>query len=378
MKSIPLALLFVMSCGLLAQAGDLTIKGSDTMLVMNQELAQEYMKTHPGTNIQVSGGGSGVGIAALRNNTTDIAAASRLIKPKEVQDFLLNVGIQPIHYSVALDGICIFVNKSNPLNEITLANLGHIFHGDYTNWKEVGGPDLAINVYSRENTSGTYSFVKDEVLQGQDYSPRAQTLPGTAAVYDAVGKDTKGIGYGGIGYNKGVKVLKIKADANSPAYLPTEYNVDNKIYALSRSLNYYLNPRSNNPEADAYIQWVRSPAGQRVVVKAHYFALPGMLPHKKEHETAVAQDSSSSSATSSSSSEDSLAAREQALERKEAELKQKEAELAQEQAALQQQQQAAAPAPATTAPQPATPADASSNPMQTPTPAQPVTTPAPQ
>ncbi len=284
-------LLLVTATGLAAQDQNVTIKGSDTMLVMNQQLAQEYMKEFPGTNIQVSGGGSGVGIAALRDNTTDIAAASRLIKPKEVQDFLVNVGSEPSRFSAALDGIAIFVNTGNPIQELTIDQLGKIFHGDYTNWNQLGGPDEEIDVYSRENTSGTYSYVKDEVLKGADYTTRAQTLPGTAAVYDAVSKDPKGIGYGGIGYNKGVKLVSIKSDPSSPSWLPTEENVESQVYPLSRSLNYYLNPRTTNQQAMKFIQWVASPAGQDVVVKSGYFGLPKVV--AKADEKTTAPDSTS-------------------------------------------------------------------------------------
>lgn len=256
------------------QAGDLTIKGSDTMQVMNQSLAQGYMKTNPGVNLSVSGGGSGVGIAALLSNTTDIAAASRLVKPKEDQEFLLQTGVKPKHVPVALDGVAIFVNSSNPVSELTIAQLGKIFDGEFTSWKQVGGNDQPITVYSRETSSGTYSFIKDEVLAGKDYTSQAQTLQGTAAVYDAVSKDVQGIGYGGIGYNQGVKLLKVKADDKSPGYVPTEENVDKKLYPLARTLNYYLNPRTTNPDAIKYISWVLSPEGQKIVVSCGYYALP--------------------------------------------------------------------------------------------------------
>ncbi|PAW75557.1 MAG: hypothetical protein B9S32_17660 [Verrucomicrobia bacterium Tous-C9LFEB] len=261
-----------------ARAAEITIKGSDTMVILNQKWAQEYMKKHPDVNIQVTGGGSGTGIAALRNNTTDIAAASRLIKPKEIQDFLVNSGIKPIQYKTCLDGVAVFVNSSNPLTEISLPTLGKIFRGEITNWKQVGGSDQPIVLYSRESNSGTYAFFKEEVLQEKDFSPRAQTLAGTAALIDAISKDTKGIGYGGIGYSHGVKALKLRRTESDVATAPSQENVEGGIYPLSRSLNFYLNPRSTDPEIEKFVKWVRSAEGQKIVASVGYYPLPGILP----------------------------------------------------------------------------------------------------
>lgn len=266
------------AAGVSSRAAEITIKGSDTMVILNQKWAQEYMKKHPDVNIQVTGGGSGTGIAALRNNTTDIAAASRLIKPKEIQDFLVNSGIKPIQYKTCLDGVAVFVNASNPLNEISIPTLGKIFRGEITNWKQVGGPDQPIVLYSRESNSGTYAFFKEEVLLEKDYSPRAQTLAGTAALIDAVSKDTKGIGYGGIGYSHGVKALKLRRTDSDVATAPTQENVESGTYPLSRSLNFYLNPRSTAPEIEKFVKWVRGVEGQKIVALVGYYPLPGTLP----------------------------------------------------------------------------------------------------
>lgn len=260
-----------------ATASEITIKGSDTMVILNQKWAQEYMKSHPNVNIQVTGGGSGTGIAALRNNTTDIAAASRLIKPKEVQDFLVNSGIKPIQFKTALDGVAVFVNQNNPISEISIPTLSKIFRGEITNWKQVGGADQPIIVYSRESNSGTYAFFKEEVLLEKDFTPKAQTLAGTAALIDAISKDSKGIGYGGIGYSHGVKALKLRKTDTGAAVEPTQATVEAGTYPLSRSLNYYLNPRSNEPEIDKFIKWVRSEAGQKIVLQVGFFPLPGTI-----------------------------------------------------------------------------------------------------
>ena len=203
-----------------ALAGTVTVKGSDTMVVLGQRWAEEYMKKHPTTTIQVTGGGSGTGISALINGTTDVCEASRAMKDAEKKQLADKAGAPPVEITVAKDGLSVYVNDSNPLTELTMDQLKQIFTGKVDNWKDVGGADAKIIPYSRENSSGTYVFFKEHVLQNADYTPRAQAMPGTAAVVNAVVKEKFGIGYGGAAYAKGIKVLKVKKDAASPAIAP--------------------------------------------------------------------------------------------------------------------------------------------------------------
>src|SRR5436190_16902471 len=141
-------------------AGNITVKGSDTLVILAQKWAEIYMKKHPDTKIQVTGGGSGIGFAALQNNTTDIADASRPIKAAERAACIKAFGKSPREYKVALDGLSVYVHPDNPLNELTVDQLQLIFTGKARNWKELGGNDAPITVYSRENSSGTYEFFK--------------------------------------------------------------------------------------------------------------------------------------------------------------------------------------------------------------------------
>src|SRR5690242_9470437 len=180
-----------------ARAGTITVKGSDTLVVLAQKWAEVYMSKHPEVKIQVNGGGSGIGFAALQNNATDIADASRSIKPAERAACIKNTGKRPREYKVALDGLSVYVHAENPVAELSIDQLEQIFTGKIRNWKQVGGNDLPITVYSRENSSGTYEFFKEHILKGQDFTSSAQTMPGTAALLQAVSKDPKGIGYGG-------------------------------------------------------------------------------------------------------------------------------------------------------------------------------------
>jgi phosphate transport system substrate-binding protein len=255
-----------------AVAGTVTVKGSDTMVVLGQRWAEEYMKKHPATTIQVTGGGSGTGISALINGTTDVCEASRAMKDAEKKQLADKAGAPPIETVVAKDGLSVYVNDSNPLNELTMDQLKMIFTGKATSWKDVGGPDAKIIPYSRENSSGTYVFFKEHVLQNADYTPRAQAMPGTAAVVNAVVKEKNGIGYGGAAYAKGIKILKIKKDDKSAGVEPNDKTIQGGTYPLSRPLFFYT---KTGPSADikAFIDWVLSPEGQGIVTKVGYFPI---------------------------------------------------------------------------------------------------------
>lgn len=259
---------------------DVTIKGSDTMVIMAQKWAEVYMSQNPGKKVQVTGGGSGVGLAALQNQTTDLANASRKIKAKEIEACIKAFQRRPTEYKVALDGLSVYVNAENPVKELSLPQLERIFTGKAKNWKEFGGPDAKINLYSRENSSGTYEFFKEHVLLGRDFASSAQTMPGTAAVLQAIAKDKYGIGYGGAGYGKGAKHLLIKKTDASPAIDPNEETVLNGTYPIWRYLYIYVNPAVDKGEVHEYLNWIRSDAGQKVVKDMGFFPLPPQLREK--------------------------------------------------------------------------------------------------
>lgn len=255
-------------------AGTITVKGSDTLLILAQKWAEVYMASHPSTKIQVSGGGSGIGFAALQDQTTDLCDASRKAKAVEIENCIKTFSARPTEYKVALDGLSVYVNNDNPVNSLTVAQLADIFTGKITNWKEVGGPNQPITLYSRENSSGSYEFFKDNILKGGDFSDKAQTMPGTAALLQAVNKDKGGIGYGGVAYGTGTKHLAIKRDDFSPAIDPSEENILKGKYPLWRYLYIYVNPAQDHGETGAYLNWIRSSAGQKTVREVGYFPLP--------------------------------------------------------------------------------------------------------
>ncbi len=264
-------IMLVSSVGYSLKAGQtVTLKGSDTMLMLGQRWAESFMTDNPETIIQVTGGGSGVGFAALINGSTDICEASRPIKPGEVDKLKQRFNTTGVEIPVARDGLAVYLHADNPVSELTVDQLKKIYLGTITNWKEVGGPDQRIIMYGRENSSGTYTYFKDVVLKGKDFAAQTQTLPGTAAVVNAVAKDKYGIGYGGAAYAKGVKYAKVKKDEASPAFEPTLETVRSGDYPLSRYLYWYLR---NKPQGDIkkLVDFVLSDKGQEVVSKIGYF-----------------------------------------------------------------------------------------------------------
>jgi len=259
---------------------NITVKGSDTILVLGQMWAEEYMKQNPGITIQVTGGGSGVGIAALLDNTTNIANASRKIKDKEI-DKAKQAGYYPAEFKIALDTLAVVVNHDNPVQELTLKQILGIYTGRINDWSEVGGTPGAIIRYSRESSSGTYQFFKEFVLKNMDFAADSQTMPGTSAVANAVHNDKNGIGYGGAAYfltDGNVKILGVKKDDKSTAVYPVkDGKVDYEaawsgVYPIWRYL-YMYTPVKPRGDIKAYIDWCLSEAGQKIVEESGYVPL---------------------------------------------------------------------------------------------------------
>lgn len=271
MKKILMTAVLLCVTASIAMAGTVTIKGSDTLVRLGQRWAEEYMKVDKNVVIQVSGGGSGTGIAALLNGTTDICEASRDMKAKEYK-LAEKKGIKPYRVAVALDGIAVFLHESNPIESLTIPQLKGIYTGAVTNWKEVGGPDKRIILYGRENNSGTYAFFKEHVLEKEDYSDYTQTLPGTAAVVNAVSKDPNGIGYGGIAWATGVKFAGVAVADSTEAVMPTVEAVSNGSYPISRELYWFFNGTPTGDVRDL-LNWALSEDGQKVAESIDYVPL---------------------------------------------------------------------------------------------------------
>lgn len=250
----------------------ISIKGSDTMVHLTSTWAEVYMKSNPGNDVSVTGGGSGTGIAALINATTDICAASREINDKELS-LAAAKNIKPQGIAVALDGIAVIINKENPVSALSQIELKKIFTGEVTNWKQVGGPDQQILVLSRESSSGTYVFFQEHVLNKADYTERAKMLPGTSALVQSIATDKWAIGYVGLGFvqsgGKDIKAVPIRKDDKTPAVEPTPETVKSGLYPIARKLYLYIGEKPS-PLVQQFVDFCLSAKGQAIVQETGY------------------------------------------------------------------------------------------------------------
>lgn len=248
------------------------VKGSDTMVNLMSNLAEEYMKAHPGVTVAVTGGGSGTGIAALLNGTTDVCASSRAFKDEETK-LAVSKNIIPTPITIGLDGLAVMVNPKNPVSELSLEQLRKIYIGEYTKWSDVGGADKPIVLLSRESNSGTYVYFQEHVLNKADYSKSALLMPSTAAIAKAVSDDETAIGYGGIAYAEkaAVKTVNVKTSADAPAVKPSTETVLNGSYPISRPLFLYTNGAASG-DVKAFVDYCLTDAGQLVVTETGYIS----------------------------------------------------------------------------------------------------------
>jgi len=249
----------------------ITINGSDTMVILNREWAAEYTKQKPSVKFEVIGGGSGLGIEALMEGKTDIAAASRPMKESEALAFERKRGVRPRELVVGLDGVAVYLHNHNPVNNLTLAQLSGILRGEIRNWKEVGGLDRRIDVYNRDRFSGTRAFVQGHVLGGASFTSLAHEVSSTALLTACVSRSQGAIGYGGVAYSQGAHIIRLAAESGEIGIWPSRENVTSGAYPLSRALYFYLDPTSVSEELQAFLDWVMSPEGQEIVTLVGYY-----------------------------------------------------------------------------------------------------------
>lgn len=263
-----LIVLLFCTCLLATETTAQRIKGSDTVLPLTQKLAEAYIASHPGATITVTGGGSGVGLSALNDRTTDIAMSSRSISFGEKMK-LKQKKTEVDEIIIAYDALAVIVHPSNLVDRLTREQLENIFRGKITNWEEVGGNKGKIVVYARETSSGTYEFFKESALENKNYMSSVLSMPATGAVIQSV-KQTKGaIGYVGLAYlNPHVKPLQIAYDSTG-YYAPTVENSMEKKYPIVRPLYYYCNA-ADREKVKGFIDFILSPAGQKIVRESGY------------------------------------------------------------------------------------------------------------
>ncbi|MDO4163723.1 MAG: PstS family phosphate ABC transporter substrate-binding protein [Bacteroides sp.] len=244
------------------------IKGSDTVLPIAQQTAERFMTLNPDARVTVTGGGTGVGLSALLDETTDIAMASRGIKFSEKMKAKA-AGEELEEVAIAYDALAVVVHPSNPVQKLTREQLEAIFRGKITNWKEVGGDDRKIVVYSRETSSGTYEFFKESVLKNKNYMSGSLSMPATGAIIQSVSQTRGAIGYVGLAYvSPRIKTLAISYDGEQYA-TPTMENAIQKTYPIVRPLYYYYN-KQNSEQVAPLLQFILSSAGQEIIKKSGY------------------------------------------------------------------------------------------------------------
>jgi phosphate transport system substrate-binding protein len=256
-------------------------KGSDTIVNVAQAFAEAYRQVNPNVAVAVSGGGTGTGIAALLNGTVDIANASRDITPEEREKIRQARGAEPLEHTIAIDAVVFFVHPQNPLQEITFEQLACIYgeNGTCNDWPSVGVQvpgcaDQAIIRVSRQSNSGTYEYVREHVLgKDHDFKLGSRDMQGSKDVVDLVTNTPCAIGYSGLGYaTSGVKALCLAKAKGEPCTPPSVEAAKAKTYPMARPLYMYTLGDVRGPVHD-YLEWIRSPAGQKIVTES------GFIPH---------------------------------------------------------------------------------------------------
>jgi phosphate transport system substrate-binding protein len=255
--------------------------GSDTMVNLAQAWAEAYAKVEPTVSVEVSGGGSGTGIAALSSGTVDIANCSRRFEQQEIDTAKKNTGKEPKEFMVGFDALAVYVSKNNPLSEITIEQLADIYAegGKLTKWSQLGvklpgGSDEIIRV-SRQSNSGTYFYFREAILgKGRDFKLGSRDMQGSKDVVELVANTVSAIGYSGMGYNTPeVKQLHVAKKAGDKFYAPTVESTLDHTYPIARPLFMYTLGEPSGA-VKKYIDWVHSDEGQKIVVSSGYVPLP--------------------------------------------------------------------------------------------------------
>jgi phosphate transport system substrate-binding protein len=292
----PLVALLVLVAGFLAgcredidpnePTGFVQVKGSDTIVNAAQKVSEEFMKDYPHVFVAITGGGTGVGIASLINKTCDVATASREMKAKEFQMAHAR-GVDPNEHVVAYDGVAVIVNPRNQIQKLTIQQLHDIFTGKVTNWKELGGKDLKIVTLSREVSSGTHMYFKEEVVQmgkkdsTEEFSPETLLLSSSQAIVEETVANEAAIGYLGMGYvSDRTKPVPVQAK-NGQYYPPDIKHVMEKTYPLARPLYFYTNGKPQGL-TKLLLDFTLSSKGQQQFVETGFVPVGVTLEQKSQ------------------------------------------------------------------------------------------------
>lgn len=271
MKKLILIAAILSTTSFFAQGQKIVIKGSDTVLPLAQKEAEVFMKKNPNKSVTIVGGGSGVGLSALLDNSTDMAMSSRKIKMDERMK-MQDAGRAYKELIIANDALSVVVNPANKVSKLTREQLEGIFTGKIKNWKEVGGDDLLIVVYSRETSSGTYEFFKEHVMNRKNYASSVLNMPATGAIIQSISQTKGAIGYVGLAYvTKSVKDIAVSYDGKTFVQSSIE-NAKNKSYPIVRPLFFYY-PTNKESMVKPFIDFVLSADGQNIVDQIGYIPL---------------------------------------------------------------------------------------------------------
>jgi len=275
-KSLLMLLAFLLlACG--DQNHSIKMKGSDTEVNLAVNLAEQYTTEDAAFSIAISGGGSGIGITSLLNGQADIANSSRPLSEKEVAQFeRKNIKVRTVIF--AEDATAFVVHKDLPIESIDLETLAKIMKGEITNWNQVTSVDLPINIYGRQSSSGTHSFIKKKLKI--EFSNAAKEMTGNAQILEGIKTDKSGIGYVGAGYishetatNPTVKVLSIQETPTSPAYSPIDAQaINNSLYFFQRPLYQFILENSWE-KVKPFIDFERSEKGKQLIKEHGYYII---------------------------------------------------------------------------------------------------------
>ncbi|MDN7024190.1 phosphate ABC transporter substrate-binding protein [Methanoculleus sp. FWC-SCC1] len=241
-----------------AEVQTIAVTGSTTVLPVAQLAADEYMRTHSSADIQVSGGGSSVGVQAVGEGTADIGMASRDLKSAETEKYP-----SLVKHTVAIDGIAVIVNPANAVSSLSLDQIKGIYNGTITNWNQVGGASQEIVVVGRDSASGTREFFYEFVMKKEDFVPTQIEKNSNGAVKQTVQHTPGAIGYVGLGYLDGtVKAVSVGTDGT--VVEATLENVRAGTYPIARELYMFTTGEPTGLAKD-YIDFILSPDGQAIV-----------------------------------------------------------------------------------------------------------------
>ncbi|UVT17088.1 MAG: phosphate ABC transporter substrate-binding protein [Nitrospira sp.] len=278
-------------------SGNVNSIGSDTLNNLMTLWAEGFRKQYPSVKIQIEGKGSSTAPPALIEGTAQFGPMSRSMKNTEIDAFEKKHRYKPTAIPVAIDALAVYVNKDNPIQGLTMAQVDAIFSksrrwghdGNIRMWKEAGFADglgdSPISIYGRNSASGTYGFFKEHALKNGDFKDEVKEQPGSASVVQGISEDQAGIGYSGIGYlTSNVRTVPLAEKDGMPFQEASQQNADNGSYPLWRHLYIYVNKAPNkplDPIVREFVKFIYSKEGQQVVIKDGFFPLKAEIIEKE-------------------------------------------------------------------------------------------------